>query len=198
MLVMLAGVVAAVMNSTTVGHVDAATSEEAVEVTAASQSAMDWNLSITQLGNSETIFALTILAVAVLAAVRHWRGALVVTVAVVTTQAVVEIAKLLVERPRPSGGLVQASGFSFPSGHAATSVALYGGIALIAARSSGGSRKWAIPAGALILALEIGFSRIELGAHYPTDVVAGWLTGAIVVLASWLGVSRLRLLQPAA
>jgi undecaprenyl-diphosphatase len=198
MLVMLAGLTAVVMNSTTVDHVDAATSEEAVEATAASQSAMDWNLSITQLGNSETILALTILAVAVLAMARHWRGALFVTVAVVMTQAVVEIAKLVVERPRPNDALVNASGFSFPSGHAATSVALYGGIALIAARSSGGSRQWAVPAGAVILALEIGFSRIDLGAHYPSDVVAGWLTGAIIVIAAWLAVSRVRPLQPAA
>jgi undecaprenyl-diphosphatase len=191
MVAMLAALVVVVLNSATVAHVDTTTSEEVVEATAASQSSLDWNLSVTQLGSSRTIFALTILAVAALAAARHWRGALALSVAVVTTQAAVEIGKLLVERPRPHGGLIDASGFSFPSGHAATSVALYGGIALIA-RSTRSPMGWAVCVGAVALAVEIGFSRIELGAHYPTDVVAGWLIGAIVVVASWLAASRLR------
>ena len=46
-------------------------------------------------------------------------------------------------------------------------------------------------AAAIALALAIGLSRVYLGAHYPTDVLAGWLTGGILVLGAWALCSRL-------
>lgn len=65
-------------------------------------------------------------------------------------------------------------GFSFPSGHAALSVAMYGGIAREV-------RKWWMTLIAVILPILIGISRFAVGVHYPTDVLIGWALGALSI-----------------
>jgi undecaprenyl-diphosphatase len=89
--------------------------------------------------------------------------------------ALTEIAKAVVRRPRPVAfvGHSPDSG-SFPSGHALESAAVYWTIAAIAAE-----RRHRV-AGLLIgtLPLITGLSRVYLGVHYPTDVIAGWIAGA--------------------
>ena len=67
--------------------------------------------------------------------------------------------------------------FSLPSGHAANSAALYGAMALVAGTIFWRRRK-AIRAAAALLVLAVGVSRVVLGVHWPSDVVAGWLVGA--------------------
>lgn len=116
----------------------------------------------------------------------HWTGALAVTMSVLATQAVVAIVKGVVERPRPedSDALVHAAGYAFPSGHAATAAALYGALVLIAHERLAGRTRAVVVGGALALALAIGLSRVYLGAHYPTDVLAGWLVGATIAAAA--------------
>ncbi|MBR2570845.1 MAG: phosphatase PAP2 family protein [Clostridia bacterium] len=71
---------------------------------------------------------------------------------------------------------IAAQGYSFPSGHSATAAALYG-----AAAAQGRHR--ILTAAAVILCLLVGFSRVAVGAHYPSDVLAGWLVGLLAVLA---------------
>jgi undecaprenyl-diphosphatase len=92
------------------------------------------------------------------------------------------VLKAIVQRPRPQ--LVERlvdvdTSWSLPSGHAANSAAVYGAIALIAAtiwwRRTQRRAIWAV-AGLLILA--VGISRVWLGVHWPSDVLAGWLVGA--------------------
>ena len=76
---------------------------------------------------------------------------------------------------------VAAQGYSFPSGHASGAVAAYGSLAVYEK-----NRKllWVL---ALVLPLLVGFSRVYVGAHYPTDVLCGWLLGLLVVaLVPWL------------
>lgn len=76
---------------------------------------------------------------------------------------------------------VAAQGYSFPSGHAASSVAAYGSLA---AHEKKRKLLWAL---AFLLPLLVGFSRVFVGAHYPTDVLCGWLLGALIVaLIPWL------------
>lgn len=83
--------------------------------------------------------------------------------------------------------LTLAGGASWPSGHASSSAALYGGLLLIALHSTRlagnhrARRALQLLAGALIVL--IGFSRVYLGVHYPTDVIAAWL-----LVAAWLTV----------
>lgn len=71
---------------------------------------------------------------------------------------------------------VAAQGYSFPSGHSANAVTLYGSLAAHEKR-----RKLLLVL-AFVLPLLVGFSRVFVGAHYPTDVLCGWLLGLIVVL----------------
>lgn len=148
---------------------------------------------VSELASTEVILAAMAAATAVLAAKGHWRGATALALSVLATQAVVTVAKDVISRPRPedSGSMIDPSGFSFPSGHSASAVALYVMLALIAG-SAVPKRLWAIAwLGAITLALTIGLSRVYLGAHYPSDVLAGWLTGGILVIASWALCSRL-------
>ena len=90
------------------------------------------------------------------------------------TQVGVYITKAAVERPRPLHPIVEAGGSSFPSGHAATAVA-YLVLGVIAARALPNlSWRVALVAGAAVLAVLIGLTRIYLRAHYWSDVAAGW------------------------
>lgn len=152
-------------------------------------------VDLSALASTDLILPLTAAAVGVLALARHWHGALTVALSVLGTQAVVALLKLTVDRPRPAlnGAMTEAQGSSFPSAHSATAVALYATLALVLAhRCSGVARAAVLAAGGAVVAA-IGLSRIELGAHYPLDVLAGWLTGAALVLAFWALVARLGL-----
>jgi undecaprenyl-diphosphatase len=87
--------------------------------------------------------------------------------------------------------MVEPSGFSFPSAHSASSVALYVMLALIAG-SAMRKRVWGpVWLAAIAMVAMVGMSRVYLGAHYPTDVFAGWLIGGILVLGSWALYARL-------
>jgi undecaprenyl-diphosphatase len=185
---------AAVLSSATVRALDFAVNE-GVHAFAAARDA-DWGYAITWLGNSDTILWATVLAVAVLAALRHWRGAVALALAMALTQGVVEVLKGAVERSRPDHAIAEAGGFSFPSAHSASSVALYVLLAFILARAARGSTRTAVLLAGLALAAAVGLSRVYLGAHYPTDVLAGWLTGGLLAAASWALVARLRVGGP--
>lgn len=93
----------------------------------------------------------------------------------------------MIERPRPeeTEALAHASGFSFPSGHAATAIAVYAVLALVAAKSLTGLPRFAVAGVGALAVVAIGASRVCLGVHYPSDVVAGWLTGGAIAAWAW-------------
>lgn len=96
------------------------------------------------------------------------------------------ILKSVFERARPDlwDKLVHESSYSFPSGHAMMSAAL--GFALIVALWNSRWRWWAVWFSAIFIPL-IGFTRLYLGVHYPTDIIAGWLvSGAWVMTVTLL------------
>ena len=75
---------------------------------------------------------------------------------------------------------IRAQGYSFPSGHSANAAVMYGSAAVY------GKKRW-IRAAAVILPLLVGFSRVVVGAHYPSDVLGGWLLGlAVIWILPWL------------
>ncbi len=87
-----------------------------------------------------------------------------------------QLLKFIVQRPRPEGyRLIAESGYSFPSGHAMVSAAFYGLlIYFVYKKIQSPALKWALTALLALLITAIGFSRIYLGVHYASDVVAGF------------------------
>jgi undecaprenyl-diphosphatase len=97
----------------------------------------------------------------------------------------VHVVKVLVSRPRPVDPLVHTGTASFPSGHAGDAVAFYGTLALLVVATN---RRRRVRAGAVVAAgvivLAVGFSRIALGVHYPSDVLASFLLCGLWVAAA--------------
>lgn len=93
---------------------------------------------------------------------------------------VTDTIKALVQRPRPTivPHLTNAGGTSFPSGHSFNSAVVYIGMALtFAALGSDRTIRRTLVASAVVLTLLVALSRVWLGVHNPTDVIAGWLGG---------------------
>lgn len=153
---------------------------------------------ITDLASTTTVLFVASAAAASLALRGHWHGAISVAVSVGATQIVVYGIKALVARGRPpaSSAFVDAAGYAFPSAHAASGVALYGLLALLTLRRLNGRVQVAAGALALVAVGSIGVTRVYLGAHYPSDVLAGWLVGAVVAAGAWSLASALRTLLP--
>ena len=120
---------------------------------------------------------------------RRLRLALILAVVLVVAALFTELVKDFVARPRPTlDPLVTASGYSFPSGHTLNGTVTYGLLALVAWRSRFPlTIRRAVLVAGVTLPVLVGLSRIALGVHWPTDVLAGWLAGvAFVALAATL------------
>ncbi len=97
--------------------------------------------------------------------------------------------KLAFDRPRPSlvPHLREVSSSSFPSGHALTSAAVYLTLGTLLMRlAQGRLAKFYCIAVAMLATLLVGATRVFLGVHYPTDVLAGWLIGLSWALMCWM------------
>ena len=148
---------------------------------------------LTHLGATDVALPLCLLVALVLHRIGDRRAMVALIGAYAATQAVVTLVKVIVERARPdtAEALATAGGYAFPSGHSATAVALYGALALIAARHGGTRARRVAIAAAVVLAGLVGITRVYLGVHYATDVLAGWLLGAAVLAVVWrLAVAR--------
>jgi membrane-associated phospholipid phosphatase len=153
--------------------------------------------NVTRLGNVPVLAAVTLVAAIVLARKRMKSELELLLLAAIGAEILSVGLKLGFERERPffSDPLATESTYSFPSGHASVSLAVYGTIGYIAARhASTRGRQIAILAAAAGLILLIGFSRLYLGVHYLSDVTAGFSLGlAWVALCVVLLQLRLRL-----
>lgn len=90
-----------------------------------------------------------------------------------------QVLKLVFRRPRPDVlRLVEQSGYSFPSGHAMNSMIFYGLAAYLLVRRGRHWSRYLVAGFVAVLVLLIGLSRIYLGVHYASDVLAGFLIGA--------------------
>lgn len=90
--------------------------------------------------------------------------------------------KLIFGRTRPDLALVNETSFSFPSGHATASVAVLGGLAFIfVGKIESKLVRLLFYTLLLTIIVLISFSRLYLGVHYPSDIVAGWVVGSLWV-----------------
>jgi len=106
---------------------------------------------------------------------------------VVGSGLVTALAKLSFVRPRPALSVFGEQGFSFPSGHATVAVALYAYLAFL----YWGRRKKLIYIITIFIILAIGFSRLYLGAHYLSDVLAGYAVGLLFFVVAVVGTKKL-------
>jgi PAP2 superfamily. len=102
---------------------------------------------------------------------------------VCSAELVTFIGKLLIQRIRPDGGAIVMLDFSFPSGHSTIAVTMYGFLAyLLICQLKEKTAKVAVILGAIFIILLIGFSRLYLGVHYVSDILAGYLVGALALI----------------
>ena len=136
---------------------------------------------ITYLGEWYSITAICLLAL--IYPKTRFKIGIPISVVAITTQILMKIAKHIVLRERPDKALhlIEQGGYSFPSGHSITSIAVYGMLfLLILWYFKGGGKKVLLLCLTGFLTFAIGLSRIYLGVHYPSDVAAGWCLGIAI------------------
>ena len=110
------------------------------------------------------------------------RTAVLFLISVIGAEALDQILKLVFHRARPVAffGLSEPAGYSFPSGHALVSCSFYGALVVFAAaRTESRVWRWIYRAAGALLVVLIGISRIYLGVHYPSDVLAGYAAAVV-------------------
>lgn len=151
--------------------------------------------TVTALGGG-TALTIIVLAAAILLLIRRLPLTAAALVAGCWTGGrAVALIKGVVERARPdlADRLVPVSSASFPSSHAANSAIVYLTLAaLVAQVVPDRANRRALFAGAILLSALIGISRIYLGVHWPSDVLAGWSFGALWALGWWWLTERAR------
>lgn len=116
--------------------------------------------------------------------VRRWQGAVLLAGTLLSGLALSTTLKQWVGRPRPQlvAHLDHVTSLSFPSGHALNSTLFYLAVAvMLAPLLRTRAARWSVYAAAMGLSLATGVSRVALGVHYPTDVLAGW-----VIAGTWV------------
>jgi membrane protein DedA with SNARE-associated domain/membrane-associated phospholipid phosphatase len=140
-------------------------------------------VNITMLADWPVTSALGIVGCVVLLINRRFRLATGLLIALVSTMMFVQGMKLLVHAQRPIDIYSGADAFSFPSGHATMTATLYGVLGWIAFRGASATLGKVTVGVCVTLITAVSFSRIYLGAHWPSDVAAGLLFGAGVTAA---------------
>ncbi|WP_298931936.1 phosphatase PAP2 family protein [uncultured Ramlibacter sp.] len=132
-------------------------------------------------GSTVGLTLLTVGSCAYLALTRRRRTALVVGLSILAASLAVQLLKGGFTRLRPDSKLAHfvETGFSFPSGHASMSAVVFLTLGALVARTHGRAReRWFIMGLAILMALLVGASRVALGVHWLSDVLAGWIFGA--------------------
>jgi undecaprenyl-diphosphatase len=148
--------------------------------------------AVTDAGSPVSVDVLTGVAVVALLLCRRSRAAVYVLVVRLVELGVETGLKWIIERPRPTVPVVltTASASSFPSGHAAGTAALCVSLLALTLPHIGRAARFLLLLAAVVVAVAVAASRVVLGVHYPSDVLAGLLLGALCALAATPILSR--------
>jgi len=140
----------------------------------------------TTLGSWYVLAPIILVVAALFAALRRWRDAAFILLAPACAIALNIVLKIIVHRAPPGGAdddLVVHSRYSFPSGHTMTTTAVVAALFFIAWPTRW---RWPVTVGTVVVAVTMGFSRVYVGVHWPSDVIAGWLMGTTTAWLVWL------------
>jgi membrane-associated phospholipid phosphatase len=147
-----------------------------------------------ELGNTAVVLAVAVLAgVLALVVLRSWRPMVIIAVALAGEVTIFLTTAAVVDRPRPPVAHLDAElppTSSFPSGHTAAAICLYGALAAVAVIATRGRRRRSLVGLAVVLVVLVALARLYRGAHYPTDVL-----GSLLFALPWL-LAVVRLLGP--
>ena len=152
-------------------------------------------LDLTALGGTAVLTLVALGSIGFLAANRRWARAVFLAAAIGGGALLNIVLKIGYARPRPDivVHLVDVSSQSFPSGHAMNAAVVYLTLGVLGSRAVKGTAARAyLVAAAVFLTLIVGFTRVYLGVHWPTDVLAGWAAGAAWATFCWLAAEQLR------
>lgn len=132
---------------------------------------------ITNLGSSIFLIITTIILFIL---IRNKKVGIFITLNLLITTGLNTLLKYIIQRPRPTEfRLIEENGYSFPSGHTMVSMTFYGLlIYLIYKNIKNNYLKWSLISILILLICLIGISRIYLGVHYPSDVIAGFFVAS--------------------
>jgi undecaprenyl-diphosphatase len=150
---------------------------------------------ITALGSTVVLTGVTLGVMGYLALARQPGAALLVALSVGGGSVIVALVKAVVDRARPDlvPAMVEVSTASFPSGHAMLSAVAWLTLGALLMRVQPRRRLRAyILSLAVAITVLVGLSRLVLGVHWPTDVLAGWCLGAAWALLCWMVALRLQ------
>jgi membrane-associated phospholipid phosphatase len=152
------------------------------------------------IGSPMTLIPLVLIAAAVLWLRRFKRDALLILLSMGGGGALDTAMKLHYRRIRPDlpWAFVHETSFSFPSGHSVMAVVLYGVLTYLLMQYE--RKAWertTLVLGSMVLIVGIGLSRIYLGVHYPSDVLAGYIVGTVWLLAVMAADWSIRRKEPA-
>ena len=156
-------------------------------------------LEISALGTGAVLLVLVLVASVFLWLTKHHWSVYILLMGVFGGQLVNRLLKTSFERPRPSvvEWATDVSSLSFPSGHAMTSMITYGSIAYLVARLEPTKRlrttTWVLCA---LMILLIGISRMYLGVHYPSDIIAGYIGGLAWIAFVAASLTAVRFFSP--
>jgi membrane-associated phospholipid phosphatase len=154
-------------------------------------------LALTRLGDPQVVLPVVLASLGCFLWWRRRAEALMLLVSCAGALVLNQGMKLLFARARPElwPPLIRETSYGFPSGHALGSLVLYGYLAVVLAQRFPRQARW-IHGFAIALILLIGLSRLYLGVHYPTDIVAGYATGGLWLVLCLQALQRLRPASP--
>ncbi|HSK93685.1 MAG TPA: phosphatase PAP2 family protein [Candidatus Angelobacter sp.] len=140
---------------------------------------------VTELGSTWAVTLLAGVAIALGVLIGPWRHGIIAAAVIAGASLLNGTLKRVIARERPEllAPMLTESGYSFPSGHSALGMVGWGVLAVLVSRTRlpRVARIGIVAVFGLIVFL-VGVSRVYLGVHYPTDVIAGWLLGAVIVV----------------